>query len=193
MKLGKILAVSFVLVIAAPSFGFGDSAIGKPKAKKKTVAPKARPSVNAATRTFTCTGEDQSKLSNHTVTGTVGADSSVTNVTVIKNFVQSDGAIVSQPVVVVNIASPKLLPEPDRLYKFVSFELNKLPQITPADVDKFFYVYEFRVPQTMPAGPDFTGIIKFEKYKGYEGSLANDQRWYSTDLAVMPSPCSYTS
>jgi hypothetical protein len=185
--------VSFVFVAVAPTLGFGDSAMGKPKAKKKTVAPKAEPSVNAATRTFTCTGQDQSKLSNHTVTGTVGADSSVTNVTVIKNFVKSDAGIVSQPAVVVTIASPKRLPERDLLYKYVSFELNELPQITPADVDKFFFVYEFRFPKTMPAGPDFTGIIKYEKYKGYEGSLANDQRWNTTDLAVMPSACSFTS
>jgi hypothetical protein len=193
MKLGKLFAASFVLVVALPALGFGDSAMGKPKAKKKVAAPKAQPPVSAASRTFTCTGEDMSKLSNHTVTGTVGSDSSVTNVTVTKNYVQSNGAIVNQPAVVLNIASPKRLPERDPLYKFVSYELNKLPQITPAEVDKFFFVYEFRVPQTMPAGPEFTGIIKYDKYKGYEGSLANDQRWYSTDLAVMPSPCSYTS
>jgi hypothetical protein len=158
---GVVLATVATLATAPPS------AEAKPKAKKKAVATNPKTSPGAAIRNFTCDGQDtRGKRTNHTVTGTVDSNLTVTNVTVTKNFAEVDGAMVNQPTVMVNIAAPKRLVQRDRLYRYVSYELNVLPPITPADVDKFSWVYEFRVPDVFPTEAVWKGILHYERRKG---------------------------
>jgi hypothetical protein len=196
MRLRKFVAAGFVFVAVTSVVGVSQTvnATTKPRPKvraKKAPTTKPKQSAASESKRFTCTGQQQSKLTSYTVTGTVDSNITITNVTLIKNFVEVDGAAVSQPTVVLKIADPKRLVEPDTTYRYVSYVFNKLPTITAADVDKFFFVYGMSFPDKMPTDPKFTGVTRYERYKGYEGSLANDQRWYSTDLATLTSECSF--
>jgi hypothetical protein len=103
--------------------------------------------------------------SEYTFTGTISSDIVMTNVSVTKNYVEQDGAAVSQPVVVMTAARPKLTTPCDSFEKFVVYRLNKIPPLATAeDVGKYAYDYRINFPDTISVDPEFKVVMIVDGY-----------------------------
>jgi hypothetical protein len=198
--IGSGIAAAALLAL---SLGVGSAATAKPKkttkpkaAKNKPPAatPAAAPPVVAGLRNFTCTGSESSRLTEFTVTGTVDNEIVMTNVTVIKNYVEQDGAAVSQPTVVMTSARPKLTTSRDSFEKFVVYQFNEVPRLAAAsDVGKYTYGYRINFPDTILPDPEFWAMIIVEGYLAKEGTIANDQHWDTTKAVLARATCKFVS
>ena len=146
----------------------------------------------AAARSFSCIGGSNDRITERMITGTVDSQMVLTNVTVTQTYQKVNNAMVQNPVVV--LTTPKAVVtfmNSEAMLNRVAFILNELPRATAADVGKFAYTYQFKLPKKLPAGPNFDAWMSYERNKGYEGSAANDQRWYSTDLQAFGLKCAF--
>jgi hypothetical protein len=164
----------------------------KPKPSSKPVVTKANKAAPTAQRSFSCTGSESSKLTEYTMTGNVSSDVVLTNLVVTKNYIEQDGAAVSQPTVVMTAAKPTLTTPRESYETFVTYRLNQIPQqATAADVGTYTYDYRINFPDTIPTTPEFVGTILVQKYLAKEGALANDQHWDTTKLVIATSVCKF--
>jgi hypothetical protein len=201
MKLRILFVTSVVATVLCTLGAVSPSATAKakktPKRPKATkVAARPTPANPAAApsglRNFSCTGSAASRLTEYTYTGTIDSDIVMTNVSVTKNYVEQDGAAVSQPTVVMTAANPKLTTARDSFEKFVVYQLNRIPPLaTAADIGKYAYDYRINFPDTISTDPDFWSVMIVEGYLAKEGTLTNDPQWDTTRAVLVDATCKF--
>jgi hypothetical protein len=186
-----IAALALVTLIAS-------SAAAKPKSttKKKKVpaAAAAPPKASSAARNFLCSGKPNLQLQWRNVSGTVDGALNLTNVGVTQVWQKVGDALVEQPAVVLTSANPKGSPDP--VYPLLVYRLNERPTATAADIDRRLTLYQFNLPDKLPAGPTFKAGLYFDTLIGVAGSLTNEYRWSTissiTAGGLFEMDCQYT-
>jgi hypothetical protein len=196
MKLRNTFATIMAAAVLLATAGFSPSANAKAKkiVKPKAAAPKTNALAPAAggSLNFTCTGSGPTRLTEYTVNGTIDRNIVMTNVTVIKNYVEVNGAAVSQPTVVLTVAKPKMTTPVSSYESFVAHQFNVIPPLAnPADVGTYTYDYAINIPDTISTDPDFVGTILVQGYLGKEGTLSGDPVWDDTRLTVATAVCKF--
>ena len=185
-----IAAIALSLVASAPA-----TAVKKTTKKRKKAAPVATAApAKRGGGNFTCTGRPNIQLAWRDVTGTVDAKLNVTNVSVTQIYQKVGDALVEQPTVV--LTAPNPVGEPDPVSPLVIYRLNQQTPAAAADVDQILTLYQFNLPNVVPAGPTFKAGLYFRSLKGTAGPLTNEFRWSSiSSLALgglFEMDCTYT-
>jgi hypothetical protein len=185
---------AFALTLVTSSTATAAKKTTKKKRKAAPVATAAPAKSGGGTRNFSCTGRPNIQLTWRDVSGTVDAKLNLTNVSVTQIYQKVGDALVEQPTVV--LTAPNPTSEPDPAQPILIYRLNERPPATAADVDRLLTLYQFNLPNVMPAGPTFKAGLYFSSLKGTAGPLTNEFKWsYISSLAssgLYAMDCTYT-